>query len=61
MLGSGVAEPGAVCDKAVLLGPHSNAVDKMAIAEGAKRLNEDLMTVFSQIQQVEPSGGGGMV
>jgi hypothetical protein len=43
MLGSGVAEPVAVCDTAVLLSPHSNAVDKMAIAERAKRLDEDLM------------------
>src|SRR5262245_28921028 len=43
MLGSGVAKPVAVCDTAVLHSPHSNAVDKMAIAEGAKRLDEGLM------------------
>jgi hypothetical protein len=58
MLGSGVAEPVAVCEAAV---PLSNAVDKIAIAEGARRPNEDLMTVSSQIQEVEPSDGGGMV
>ena len=39
----GRVELGVVCDTAVLLSPHSNAVDKMAIAEGAKRLDEDLM------------------
>ena len=50
-----------VCDKALLLGPQSNAVDKIAITDGAKRLNEDLMTVSSQVQNVEPSDGGGMV
>ena len=50
MLGSGVAAPVAVCDTAVPLRPHSNAVDKMAIAEGATMLDEDLMTVSSQIQ-----------
>jgi hypothetical protein len=50
-----------LCDIAVPLGPHSNAVDKIAIAEGAKRLDEDLMTASSQIHDVEPSDGGGMV
>ena len=52
MLGSGVAEPVAVCDTAVPLKLHSNEIDKIAIAEGAKRLDEDLMTLTlsSQIQ-----------
>jgi hypothetical protein len=44
MLGSGAAEPVAVCDTAVPLKLHSNEIDKIAIAEGAKRL-EDLMTL----------------
>ena len=43
MLGSGVAEPVAVCDIAVPLGPHSNEIDKIAIAEGANRPDDILM------------------
>ena len=50
MLGSGAAEPVAVCDTAVPLKLHSHDIDKIAIAEGAKRLDEDLMTLSSQIQ-----------
>jgi hypothetical protein len=50
MGGSEAPEPVAVCDTAVPLRPHTNAVDKMAIAEGATMLDEDLMTVSSQIQ-----------
>ena len=51
MLGSGAAEPVAVCDTAVPLKLHGNEIDKIAIAEGAKRLDEDdLMTLSSQIQ-----------
>jgi hypothetical protein len=50
MLGSWVPEPVAVCDIAVPLQLHSNEIDKIAIAEGAKRLDEDdLMTLSSQI------------
>jgi hypothetical protein len=55
MPGSWVAEPVAVCDIAGPLRPHSNAVDKMAKAEGVKKLDEDLMTVSSQIQADMPS------
>jgi hypothetical protein len=51
MEGSEALEPVAVCDTAVPPRPHTNAVDKMAIAEGATMLDEDLMTVSSQIQQ----------
>jgi hypothetical protein len=50
MLGSVAAEPVAVCDTAVPLKLHSNEIDKIAIAEGPKRLDEDLMTLSFQIQ-----------
>ena len=50
MLGSGVAAPVAVCDIAVPLRLHSNAVDRIAIAEGATKLDEDLMIISDQIQ-----------
>ena len=43
-LGSWVAEPVAVCDIAVPLGPHNNAVDRIATAEGAAKLDDNLMT-----------------
>jgi hypothetical protein len=43
MLGSGTAEPVAVCDSAVPLMLHSNEIDKTARAEGAKRLDDILM------------------
>ena len=48
-LGIGAAEP-VVCDTAIPLKLHSNEIDKIAIAEGPKRLDEDLMTLSSQIQ-----------
>jgi hypothetical protein len=48
--GSEAPEPVAVCDTAVPLRPHTNAADKMAIAEGATMLDEEFMTVSSQIQ-----------
>jgi hypothetical protein len=50
MLGSEVAKPVAVCDIAVPLGPHNNAVDRMATAEGATKLDDNLMTCPSQIR-----------
>ena len=43
MLGSG-AGPVAVCDTAVPLEPQSNAVDTIAMAEGAAKLEDNLMT-----------------
>ena len=43
MLGSGVEEPVTVCDIAVPLWPHNNAVDRIATAEGATRLDDILM------------------
>jgi hypothetical protein len=48
MLGSDVAAPVAVCDTAAPLRPHRNVVDRMAIAEGTTKLNEDFMTIPSQ-------------
>src|SRR3981081_3056469 len=51
MLGSAVAEPVAVCDTAVPLRPHSNAVDRIATAAGATGLDDNLMTMSSQIQE----------
>jgi hypothetical protein len=41
MEGSGAAEPGAVCDAA---GPHNKTADKTATAEGAIKLDDNLMT-----------------
>lgn len=38
--GSGVPEPVAVCDAA---GPHSKTVDKRAAAEGATKLDDNLV------------------
>jgi hypothetical protein len=46
-----VAEPVAVCDTAVPLRPHSNAVDRIATAEDATGLDDNLMTMSSQIQE----------
>ena len=46
MLGSGVAERVAVCDTAVPLRPHSNAVDRIATAERAAKLDDNLMTTL---------------
>ena len=48
MLGSGAAEPVAVCDIAVSLRLHSNAVDRIAIAEGATKLDNDLMIISAK-------------
>jgi hypothetical protein len=45
--GSGVAEPAAVCDIAVPLRPHSNAVDRRTTAEGATK-PDNLMTCPSK-------------
>ena len=53
MLGSGVAEAVAVRDIAVPLGPHNNAVDRIATAEGATKLDDNLMTC-------PPKSGTGM-
>jgi hypothetical protein len=50
MLGSGAAGPVSVCDIAVPLWPHSNAVDRIAIAEGTRKLDDDLMIISDQIQ-----------
>jgi hypothetical protein len=41
MLGSGLLESAGVCDAA---GPHSKTVDKTATAEGATKLDDNLMT-----------------
>ena len=43
MLGSAAAEPVAVCDTAVPLGPNSNAVDRIATAEGTAKLDDNRM------------------
>ena len=45
MLGSWAAEAGVGCDIAVPLRLHSNAVDRSAIAEGATKLDDDVMTI----------------
>ena len=50
MLGSGAAAPVSGCDIAVPLRLHSNAVDRIAIAEGATKLDDDLMIISDQIQ-----------
>lgn len=50
MPGSGVADPVAVCDTAVPLGPHSNTVDRIATDERATKLGDNLMAMSSQIQ-----------
>ena len=49
MLGSGAATPVSGCDIAVVLRLHSNAVDRIAIAEGATKLDDDLMMISDQI------------
>ena len=54
MPGSWAAEPVAVCDTAVPLWPHSNAVDKMAIAEGATKLDDNLMPSASSSEAGKP-------
>ena len=45
MLGSEVP-PEGVCDIAVPLRPHNNAIDRIATAEGATRLDDILMRRF---------------
>jgi hypothetical protein len=45
MPGSGAAAPVSICDIAVPLRLHSNAVDRIAIAEGATKLDDDLMII----------------
>ena len=44
MLGSWLVGPVAVCEAAVPLRPHNNAVDRIATAEGATRLDDILTT-----------------
>jgi hypothetical protein len=48
MLGSWEPEPVAVCDIAGPLRPNSNAVDRIATVEDARRLDDDLMTCPSK-------------
>jgi hypothetical protein len=55
MPGSGVTAPVSVCDIAVPLRLHSNAVDRIAIAEGATKLDDDLMTISDQSRTDIPS------
>jgi hypothetical protein len=50
----GRVELGVVCEAAVPLRPHNNEVDRIATAEGAKRLDEDL------IDRVLPNPGRKM-
>ena len=50
MPGSGAATPVSICDIAVLLRLHSNAVDRIAMAEGATKLDDDLIVISDQIQ-----------
>jgi hypothetical protein len=44
-LGIEVEEPVVVSDIAAPLGAHSNAVDRIATAEGARKLDDNLMTI----------------
>jgi len=53
-----VPEPVAVCDTAVPLRAHNNAVDRIATAEGATRLDDILMRRFPKIRTLMPSQGG---
>jgi len=43
MLGSEAAAPVAVCDMASPVWPHSNAIDKIATADRAAKLDDNLM------------------
>jgi hypothetical protein len=52
MVGSGPAEPVAVCDDA---GPHSKTVDKTATAEGATKLDDNPMTMSSRGRTCRPN------
>jgi hypothetical protein len=49
MVGSGAAEPVAVCGAA---GPHSKTVDKAATAEGTTKLDDNLITMSSQSAEI---------
>jgi hypothetical protein len=51
MPGSWPAGPVAVCDIAVSLRPHSNAVDRIAKAEGATKLEDNLMTRLPNLER----------
>jgi len=53
MLGSW-AGPVLICDSAVLLRLNSNAVDRSAIAEGATKFDDLLMTIPHQIRDRHP-------
>ena len=55
MLGIGAATPVSGCDIAVPLRLHSNAVDRIAIAEGATNLDDVLMIISDQIRTDIPS------
>ena len=55
MLGSGAATPVSVCDIAVPLRLHSNAVDRIEIAEGAPKFDDELMITSDQIRTDIPS------
>jgi hypothetical protein len=55
MLGIGAATPVSGCDIAVPLRLHSNAVDRIAIAEGATNLDDEFMIISDQIRTDLPS------
>jgi len=52
MLGSWLAGPAVVCDAA---GSHSNAIDRIAAAEGATKLDDSFMTMSSQGRTRRPN------
>jgi hypothetical protein len=52
MEGSEPAEPVAVCDTA---GPHSKRVDRIATAEGATKLDDNLITKSSEGGHAAPN------
>jgi hypothetical protein len=52
ILGSWEAESVAVCDTA---GPHSKTVDKIVTAEGATKLDDNLMTISSPGRTCRPN------
>jgi hypothetical protein len=51
-VGSWEAEPVVVCDTA---GPHSKTVDKVATAEGATKLDDNLMAISSRGRTCRPN------
>jgi hypothetical protein len=55
MLGSGAATPVSGCDIAGPLRLHSNAIDRIPIAEGATKLEDELMIISDQIRTDIPS------